>query len=314
MPRDLEARAEKKDHDDVTIHDMALNAARAKAPDITDIDSLNMSKGQSIDDVHFLKTWVWLFVFFALACTVGIIVIIVIATEETTADVPDDIDIVIYQRPASLADTSRQARYVYQARSVARLVKWRRNTYILLESGPDTPTRDEELDATLIKFSGTQAEAFQYMVNIPGIAEQAIFLGDQTFPLTNVKKQYMFYGSVPRMFNIFRDQSEVNFFAQYIEETMPTLVTDLDKLREAPGTWSSLVFREVTEEHVVLRQDMNRDVFIASSMVSNAQAQLALLTSSKPLFVTFHVGTADTNAAAANAMITSFLDVTFPPE
>jgi hypothetical protein len=170
---------------------------------------------------------------------------------------------------------------------------------------------DDVLGATFIPFSGTLSEAFEYMPSIPEIQNHAIFLSDMTIPFRQVQKSYFFMNGAPRIFNIFREQSEVDFFSDYLElPTMPTLVTDLQKLKEAQG-WKDLVFREVTEERVVLKSDMNRDIFIVSSIPDNTQDQFANLIKSKPLFITFHVSPNDPDPDTANNAIADFLSKQF---
>jgi hypothetical protein len=121
----------------------------------------------------------------------------------------------------------------------------------------------------------------------------------------------MFYKDRPRMLNTFRDQAEANFFAQYLElPTMPVLVTDMSKLSER--TWETLVFLEVTEERVVLREDMNRDVFLVSSMLDNTQKQFEKLKSSPPLFATFHINPLDSDPVTCNNELITFLSTLFP--
>lgn len=252
-----------------------------------------------------LKKWVWIFVAALLLFVVATIVIVIVAIEQTSETYPEVIDVVLYIRPN---DPLRMSRYIAQAKSVQLYMDWVRNIYVL---SPNDAISTSLLGVTFVRFSGTLAEAFEFMPNIEGIAEDAVFLSDQTFPFRSVKKSFLFSGNQPRMFNIFREQSEVNFFSDYLEPTMPTLVTDLVKLREDPQTWQDLVFRVVTEERVTLRSDINRDIFIVSNMTSNAQKQFDKLTKHRPLFATFHIGPANPDNDVSNNLLNAFLTSEF---
>jgi len=225
--------------------------------------------------------------------------------------------VVLYEN----TDPSRMSRHISQAKAVHKYMGWVKTIYVLssTQSGEDAA-----LGVTFVSFTGTMIQAFEFMPDIVGISDNAIFLSDMTIPFRNVEKGFMFYDSRPRMFNIFREQSEVNFFQNYFEapvngisgeDTMPTLVTDLVKLKEEPQTWQDLVFREVTEERVTLRDDLNRDIFVVSTMLPNAEKQFDKLTNNRPLFATFHVSvntTVDPDPAASNARIQTFLTTEFP--
>jgi hypothetical protein len=255
---------------------------------------------------HAISKWLWIFVALTLVFVVGTIVIVVLSLEQTNTSIPAKIDVVIYERPTV---ASRMSRHIFQSRAVYQYMPWTNHIYVLSATQDGF---DDVLNVTFVPFNGTLSEAFEYMPSIPNIMSHAIFLSDMTLPFRNVQKSYFFANGAPRIFNIFREQSEVDFFTDYLElPTMPTLVTDLEKLREA-GNWQDLVFREVTEERVVLRGDMNRDIFIISSMPDNTQDQFSKLVEIRPLFITFHVSPKDTDPDTSNNLIADFLSNQFP--
>ena len=276
--------------------------------DIADSDTSNkQSSAQSLEEKRWTKRWIWLFLFLIVLFALATIIIIIVAMEQTKQNLPKNIDVVIYERPN---DPNRLSRHIWQARAVHKYMNWIRRVFVL--SSTQTG-EDEILKVTFVPFSGTLTEAFEFMPDIPDISKNAIFLSDMTFPFREVRKEFMFFDSNPRMFNIFREQSEVNFFTSYLElPTMPTLVTDLVKLKEPPQTWTDLVFREVTEERVTLRSELNRDVFVVSSMVTNAEKQFNKLTENSPLFATFHVSPTDPDPDTSNRLLNTFLGTEFP--
>lgn len=52
---------------------------------------------------------------------------------------------------------------------------------------------------------------------------------------------------------------------------------------------------------------MNRDVFIVSSMLDNAQKQFDRINTAPPLFATFHINQSDPDKVAANDDLNRFL-------
>lgn len=259
------------------------------------------------DEQKLEERWTWIIVALCLAFAVVTVVIVVMALEYVPEALPEQMDVVLYQSP----ETSRMMRYVPQSKAVWRHMPWVNRVYVLSQFA--SPGYDQALDVHFVAFTGTVSEAFEFMPDIPEISSHAIFLGDMTVPFREVKKTYLFYQSIPRMFNVFREQSEVNFFQTYLElPTMPVLSTDMSKLKEPPQTWQDLVYREVTEERVVNREDMNRDVFVVSTMLSNVQAQFDKLVSSPPLFATFHINPADPDHELANTTLTVFLIKQYP--
>lgn len=252
-----------------------------------------------------MQWWFWIFGFLMLACLVGIVVVITLALQ-TTSDDGRDIDVVLYQYPvgnetnsttnnsavAMPAITARTPRLVAQVYAVRLFMPWVRNVYVL-------GSKDDQTEgATFVSFAGTPEEAFAYMPNIPGVAPWAIFLSDYALPLRPVKRSYWFTQGKRRMFNVFRDETEVAFFRGDLEDmTLPCLVTDLALLKSSQN-WHDMVFREVTEEKVVLCNDMNRDVMIAGRLRDNMNIQLQLLADDPPYFATFHVSKNQTPADA----------------
>ena len=254
------------------------------------------------------QRWGWIFVALILAFASASIVIIVLALESSGSCLPDTIDVVIYQSN----NAARMSRYIAQVKAVHKYMTWVNRVFIL--SANMSTMEDTVLNASVIHFPGASAsEAFEFMPDIPGISAHAIFLSDMTMPFRDVSKTFMFYQDRPRIFNIFREQSEVNFFANYLElPTMPVLATDLHKLKEPPQTWTDLVFRMVTEERIVNREDMNRDIYVVSTMANNVQLQFDKLLSSPPLFATFHINaTNDPNPILSNNLLAVFLEQQF---
>lgn len=251
--------------------------------------------------------WTRIIVVLCLALAVATVVVVVIALEPSSSAVPADVDVVLYQVP----ETARMSRYVSQSRAVWKYMPWVRRIFVLSQYA--TPGWDPVFSLQVVAFTGSESAAFEFMPSIPEIAAHAIFLSDRTVPFRAVKKSYLFYQSRPRIFNVFREQSEVNFLEQYFElPTLPTLVTELQKLNEEPRTWQHLVFREMTEERVVLREDLNRDVFVVGGALANVQKQLDKLVSAPPVFATFHIHPDDPQAVEANQAIASFLGQQFP--
>lgn len=247
-------------------------------------------------------TWMWVFLFLIVAFLGGIVAVVIVAVEEFHAELPEHIDVVLYERPN---EPLRQSRHLAQIRLVQQHMPWVHQVFVLspTRSGPDP-----ESQVIYVHFSGTLDEAFEYMADIPNVSNYALFLSDQTMPFREVKKTFLFNGTVPRMFNIFREESEVQFFAPYLETTLPCLATNMVKLKEPPQSWRDLVFREVTEERLTLRNDLNRDIMVVSSMAQNAHAQFQHLVDVPPLFATFHVGPSDPDPNYSYQLLNEFLE------
>ncbi len=272
-----------------------------------------------------MQWWFWIFCLFIILFSVGTIVIIALALQDSGL-VDSDIDVVLYsyQPPTQTtaqttalttsqkaAAVAREPRHVAQIHAVRKYMPWVKNIFVLRPSSTTTTTADIETNgATLVPFVGTDDEAFAYMPHIPTISNYAMFLGDYTFPLRTIKKSYLFTQGKRRMFNVFREQSEMEFFKDYLESsnTMPCLVTDLQLLKSSQS-WTDMIFREITEEKVVLSNDMNRDMMISGRMPTNIETQLQLVSNSQPHFVTFHVNNnqASSEIQSAHSMVHQFL-------
>ncbi len=247
----------------------------------------------------------WVFIFFIVLFAAATVTIVIIAVEQTNSSLPEKIDVVIYRPPSG--EASRLERYKHQARAVRENMNWVNQVFVLSAS----PVEGSDFEH--VPFEGTHEEAFEFMPSVPNVQQYAVFLGDRTIPVSGIKKGYLFHLDRPRIANIFRNQSEVNLFEQYLElPTMPLFVADMNKLAEEPRTWTDLVFREVTEERIVLRSDMNRDVFVISTMLANANKQFDNLETLPPLFATFHVPTANNDLKVANDRLLEYLENAFP--
>lgn len=249
--------------------------------------------------------WVWVFVVLCLLLCAGTVVVIVLAFEEHES-IPEDIDVVL----VTSTDPNRNQRYLYQAKAVVQYMPWVRRIFVLNENQQGF---DPALGVWFVSFVGPLDQAFEFMPVIPGIAGHALFLSDMTFPWRAVPKSYLFSCSTPRLFNVFRDAAEETFFSYALElPTMPCLVTDLNRLR-ASTSWQELVFREVTEERVVLNRGMNRDLMLMGSNTPNITLQLRALQNDPPVFATFHINPQQpvTDLAQANQTLSQFLGQTF---
>ena len=253
--------------------------------------------------------WMWVVCILILCFAAGTIFIIIIGLDPQITH-PEEVDVVLYEYQSSpgVTVTSRLPRHLAQIHGVRKYMSWVRKIYVLsaVQDG-----FDESLGVTFVQFSGDLPSAFAYMPQIPEIAEHAIFLGDMTFPCRIVSKSFFYSVSGPRVFNIFRDQSEVDFFQSYLElPTMPVAVLSLKEMGHSPS-WQDTVFSEVTEEKIVLYNEMNRDVMINGAMTANAQKQFKILTKYPPVFVTFHVNANQVERETANALIVSYLETAY---
>jgi len=268
-----------------------------------------------------MQWWFWIFCLFIILFSVGTIVVIALALQDSGV-VTSDIDVVLYsyQLPAqstltttaaatTAAAVAREPRYVAQIHAVRKYMPWVNNIFVLRPTS-STSTTTETSGATLVPFDGTDVQAFAHMPHIPTISDYAIFMGDYTFPLRTIKRSYLSTQGKRRMFNVFREQSEMEFFKDYLESssTMPCLVTDLQLLKSSQS-WTDMIFQEITEEKVVLSNDMNRDMMISGRMPTNIATQLQLVSAAQPHFVTFHVNNNQTPAEiqSAHSMIHQFL-------
>lgn len=268
-------------------------------------------------------TWVFALLFFAFF--IGIIVIMIVAIENSKQDLPDNIDVVLFQD----SDTIRSKRTEYLAKAMDKYMGFAKNVFVLSSTTP--AGRNDALGVTFVKFtpdpdatfSVNLVKAFESIPNIPNISDHAIFLTDQTVPFQKVYKTYLFYDNHPRLFNFFRNASVKRFFENYFEnsendstfsidfskgyDTIPAFVFQVDVLKTVK-TLQTLLFREVTEQRLVLREDLNRDVFVNGGMLDNAAKQFKKVEDDEPLFVTFHMSG---DKVAANNSFNTFLKNNF---
>ena len=263
---------------------------------------LEISRDEKLVEKQSATQWWWIFVVLILALITGTIVIVIFATHEKHESLPDKIDVVLYDRGRGRSDQ--------QVIACRQNITFVNNIYILSSTITEKSTVQ---NVTYLPFSGSISSCLEFIPKIPGIAEHAMFLSDQTFPFRKITKKYMFYGQRPRLFNIFRDQSEVNFFTAWLEETMPTFVMSVSLLRDSTD-WKTFIFKEVTSERTALRHDMNRDIFITSALSANSAKQLSILDSVSPIFATFHISETDPNQTEANAQLTKYLREKFVDE
>jgi len=220
---------------------------------------------------------------------------------------PHDIDVVLYDRG--------RGRYPYQIAAVRSRMPWVRCIHVLLANDETVPKniRPKPDKSTLyyVPFRGTMAAAFVGMPNLKGIATHAMFMGDTTFPASNVPHSYLFARSHrPRMFNWFRDERDQRFFSTYLEETMPAVVTDMGILK-GNATLQDALYDLLTEDRAVVRGDLCRDVLVNSEKLSgNAKTQLQNITKFPPIFASIHVS--GPRAADANALVLKTLKAMFP--
>lgn len=256
---------------------------------------------------EFRKEWMWLLVVICLALLAGVITIIILSMEYTNQSIPSEIDVVLYEKAG---EGDRILRHTYQAKALVKYMSWVNKIYILSSTHSGY---NEELQATYVSFAGTDEQGFEYMPKIPGISSHAIYLSDRTFPMKPIQKTFFYTYGYSRLFNLFRDQSEVTFFQNYMElPTMPSFVADMSRLSDYE--WVTAMWREVSEGNVILRNDMNRDLMIVGSEPENAELQFNATESAKPLFFTLHVGSINDDASktAANTLINSQLEKWFP--
>lgn len=258
------------------------------------------------------KLWIWILSIFIFLFIIAIIVLAVLSTENNQSSLPSTIDIVIIER--SELDNTQQ-----QVTAINDFMTFRNNIYILTSSHPDGEADFDNISNVFyVNFteSGTTYEnqlnsyflemsAIKNKDNsVPNIQQHAIFLGDQTYPMRGVRKEYLFCnGSNPRLFNIFRDQSEINFFngstlsdnITIFNYTAPFLVSNLALFTDAPAvsTVEDFMLLELTEEQATLRSDLNRDILLKGvpgvDYIDNYQSQFTTLDDKPPYFATFHI-------------------------
>lgn len=237
--------------------------------------------------------WMWISISLVIVFLVAALVIVVIATTGQSTQLPKDIDVILLDRNRGLLKA--------QLKAVKKYMGWCKRIRVmsLTESG--------EIDGvTYTKLPAVEASqsvldvAFIATASVDGISDHAIFLADYAIPFRSVPKSYLFYGTRPRLFNYFRDTAEEVFFTSILKYdlgTLPTfvyhtptvkLVNDDSKLATVSAKINQFIFQSVTEERVVVRNDMNREIFIDATLTDNADIQFAKLGSVAPVFATFH--------------------------
>ncbi len=254
--------------------------------------------------------YLWIFVTLICAFAVGTVTVVVLALEGTHT-IPEDCDVVLYEKQINGTPVEeRVARHIAQIHAVKKHMEWIKKIHVLSSAKNGY---DELLGATFVPFQGDVSEAFVHMPKIPGISSHAIFLSDQTLPLRKISPKYFFSVSGPRMFNVFRDKSEEDFFFNYLElPTMPCLFTNMKTLSTCQ-TWMDLVYREITEEKVVLYNNLHRDIVLVGSIPENGSTQINRLRDSTPHFVTFHVNDQQpqVHQQVAHQLVSDFLAAQF---
>lgn len=257
------------------------------------------------------EVWFWVFVIIILTFLGGVIAIIAVAIADMNENLPSDIDVVIY-------DQGRE-RFKEQIRAVQKYMTFVKQIHVVstavLEdyAGKGNIPVSYTVDATLT----TQEAAFEKIPSLPNISDHAMFLSDRTFPCYKILKTYLFYGQHPRMFNVMQEQAEVSFFStpvygvspafSYWEPTIVTMVGRVDYMSNHTNAHQYL-FDEITREQVVLRNDMNRDIFVTEGNTDSSTDQFNHLESQKPLFATFHVsGSTEESKQAANLFLVDWL-------
>lgn len=235
-----------------------------------------------------------LILLFVFVLILGIVIIIIIAQKENHDRLPDKIDVVIFE--------NSRGRHELQILAVQKHMTFINHIHVL------HPTRNDKGEmVSYHEFHGNIDTAFDEIPNLTNISGHAMFLSDNIFPLQKIKKTYLYHGDRSRIFNLFMEQSEVNFFEEYLETVLATFVVDVASIKET-DTYKQFIFKISTEKSVVLRNDMSRDILINSEMPTNAEVQFKLLLSKKPLFATFHVSG---NIEKANQKLINLLKTEF---
>ena len=258
------------------------------------------------------KRWIWVFSILTALMLGGTIAILVLAAYDTE-NLPDHIDVVLFQR-----STLPRDRFMHQARAVRKHMEFVERIYVLHPDPNRNVTHDDTLDITYIHLETDNArEAFMKsadMYNEDDVdTRHIIFLSDQTIPWSTIHKTYLFSGKQARMFSAFRNAAVTNIFVDYFESQTTSetavLVEEASLIRSSDNDYTKYLFRSSTEQRVILRNDLSRDIFAKSSMQENFNAQIEELDKSPPLFVTFHVtGGGDLRYHEANRWINDYLD------
>jgi len=231
------------------------------------------------------RRWLWILSLVFLVFMLATLAVVVVAVTGNGSSLPKKIDVVLFDRGAGVVKA--------QIKAVQTYMKWCNALYVL------STTQNEVKDGvTYVKIDSTDLNtAFLAIESLDGIAEHALFLADYTLPFRTVLKQYLFYNDRPRLFNYFRDYTEEIFVTHmdFPVETLPTMVLNVATLKEvkdktqlsATETVNRYIFRAITEERIVVRNDMNREIYIDGSMEDNATIQFDKLKSQPPVFATF---------------------------
>lgn len=251
--------------------------------------------------------WIFVVVCFLIVLFVVGTMIVVIFSLETPIQHKSQVDVVLFQD----ADPIRSQRTPFQIKSIHEHMPWVHRIFVvsLLTS---IQREDTTLKATFIPFSGTREEAFLHQHVLEQLGETVMFLSDQTIPMRAVKPSYFYSGRYLRLFNVFREQSEMNVLAPYYElPTMPVGCIPRELLQSTNTTWQHVVFRLVTEERVVIFPSLNRDILLSGDDHKNAQQQLKMLTATPPFFATFHINRElrPEYQESANRWINQYLDL-----
>lgn len=259
--------------------------------------------------------WMALFVVFLFILVIATAVVIAVSVSQQSSNLPQEIDVIIVDRDRGLAQP--------QVNAINSNMAFRRNIYIL---GPhatgaadaDFPNVTNVFYVNFVPVDPVSPtvldEYFLAVQSIAGVANHAVFLADQTVPFRWIDKAYMFYGTRPRMFNIFRDTAETTFLAPYFNYTCPALVEDVSIFARLPDppTVQNFVLFEISQARVTLRNDFNRDIFVNADntqLIANYNQQFSELVNNTPLFATFHV--TGTDQTFANAALAVFLSAQF---
>jgi hypothetical protein len=234
--------------------------------------------------------------FFISIFFVATILLIIYSLQEQDSKLPDKIDVVVIIRAEGMGIHHQQIK------AIDEHMPFRNNIFVLSDQATGDVSKKYKVNNVYnFKFEpklDTESILHQYFLAVPqilNIAPNFIFLSDQTVPMRKLRKSAMFRESKPRMFNVFRDKAETDYFLDYFNETVPTLSQTLELYNDPPNhrdykkEVADIIFREITEYGAVLRSDMNLDVIINSEMETNSNKQLTNLTKHEPLFATFHI-------------------------
>jgi hypothetical protein len=251
--------------------------------------------------------WLWIMMVVFLLFLSAALVVVVVCVNGSANHVPKDIDVILLDQNRGLLAA--------QIKAVKKYMPWYK-TLRVVTTVRDSGTADGVTYTHLPTAGVLLHTGFMATASIDGVADHAIFLSDYTLPFRRVEKSYLYYGSRPRMFNYFRDKSEEDFFQNtlsYNTDTLPTLVYSTVALKtiqddtklDVTAKINRFIFQVVTEDRVVLRNDMNREVFIDAAIPENADTQFAKLKSYAPVFATFHPKDDGTSLDKVVALLTA---------